>query len=61
MTYSSLTDEGSYRAAQEQEEHKLAYILDILDRLRARTHTDDDIRFLEHELTPYRNPRGKDL
>jgi hypothetical protein len=53
MTYSTLTDDGSYRAQQEHEEAKLAYILDLIDRVRSRTSTEDDAEFLTRELTPY--------
>ena len=57
----SLTDDGSYRAQQDQEAAKFAHITEVIIRLRARQLTDQDVNFIENELTPYRNPRGKDL
>lgn len=49
---STLTDDGSYRAQQENEERKLAYIVEVVIRLRARQSTADDIAFIENELLP---------
>ena len=59
MTYSSLDgprpapDDGNYRAQQDHEAEKFAYIMEVIDRVRARTSTEQDIEYLEQELTPY--------
>lgn len=49
MTQSSL-DEGDYREQQEHEEEQLAYIMEILNRIRAGTQTEQDIHYLHQEL-----------
>lgn len=45
--------EPDYRQQQEQDEERLTYTLDLIDRIRAHTTTDEDIAFLFRELTPY--------
>ena len=48
----ALTDDGSYRAQQDQEAAKFAYIAEVIIRLRARQLTDHDVNFIENELLP---------
>ena len=52
MTELAITDEGSYRAQQQDEAAKFAYAVEVIIRLRARQLTDDDVRFIENELLP---------
>ncbi len=52
MEKSSLNEDGNYRAQQDNEERKLAYIVEIIIRLRARQSTAADIAFIESELLP---------
>ncbi len=53
MEKSSLTEDGNYRAKQEHEEARAGYIYDLIIRIRTNTATEDDAKFLEHELTPH--------
>lgn len=46
----TLNDDGSYRAQQENEEARAGYIYDLIIRVRTNTATEDDAKFLEHEL-----------
>ncbi len=48
----SLTDDGSYRAQQDQEAAKVEYINCIIRRMMSGTSTDDDARFIARELMP---------
>ncbi len=52
MEKSSLTEDGNYRAQQDNDEARLAYIVEVVIRLRARQSTADDIAFIENELLP---------
>ena len=48
----SLTDDGSYRAQQEHEEHQLAYIVELVCRMMEHNSTDEDAQYVARALLP---------